>query len=177
MALSDCAVYSGYTKDCRNSIGGIKTIDLVELSAKNTFTYASGAITAFTLTTGKKFYTFEQEQAVATASDNLKPNAANGSLYYEHSLNLIIPKRSAATSYLIKTLAQNDLMAIVTTNDETPTYWLLGGTNGLKMQDSTASFGTALADMNGYNLQFLGMEVTEALQVPSNLISTLRSPA
>jgi hypothetical protein len=178
MPLSDCAVISGYTQNCRDSIGGIKAVALVELSAKSTFTYASGAATAFTLNTGKKVYPFALEQATATASDDPKPNAANGTLYYEHKLNFMIPKRSASFSYYLKNLAQNDLIAVITTNDETPQYWVLGATNGLKMVDgSTAPFGTALADMNGYNLQFVANEPIMAIQISANIYTTLLSPA
>jgi hypothetical protein len=176
MALTDCAINQGYPKDCRDSIAGIKTVYLTEQYNKATLTYASGVITAFTLNSGKKFWTVELEQATATASDNLKPNAANGSLYYEQTLNFMIPKRSGNINTFIKTLAVNDLMAIVLGQDGD--YYLLGHSNGLKMQDgSTGSFGTAMSDMAGFNLQFLGMETLYALKVPSNLIATLTSPA
>lgn len=176
MALTSCAINQSYTKDCRDSIGGIKTVYLTELYNQATLTYSSGVISTFTLNSGKKFWTVELEQATATASDNPKPNAANGSLYYEHTLNFMIPKRSGNINTFIKTLAVNDLMAIVL--DQSGDYWLLGHSNGLKMQDgSTGSFGTAMADMNGFNLQLLGMETLYALKVPSNLIATLTSPA
>ena len=173
MALTSCAVITGYTQDCRDEIGGIKTVALVEISAKNTLTYASGAVTAFTLNTGKKMYEYALEQATATSSDDSKPNAANGSFYYEHKLNFIIPKRSASFSFYLKNLAQNDLMAVIKTNHETPQYWLLGALNGLKMQDSTASFGTALADLNGYNLNFMANEPIPALQVSASIYAAL----
>ena len=172
---SSCAIASGFTKSCRDQIGGIKTIYLTELTNKSTLTYSSGLIATFTLSSGKKFWTFEVEQASATASDDLKPNAANGSLYYEHKLTMPLVKRSATMSHVIKLIAQNDVMAIIL--DQNGLYWLLGGLNGLKMQDSTSPFGTAMADKNGYDLQFLGMESLHALQVPSNLITTLTTPA
>ena len=175
MAFENCAIISGYTKDCRNSIGGIKTVYITELQNKSSITSASGAISAFTLTSGKKFWTFELEQATATASEVVKPNGPNGTYYVEQTLNFKVPKRSALFSYQIKNLAQNDLMVIVL--DMNGTYWLLGENNGLKMQDSTNPFGTAMADMNGYDLQFLAMENDNAKTVASKLIATLTTPA
>jgi len=175
MALTDCAILSGYTKDCRSSIGGIKTVYITELANKSSITSASGNISAFSLTSGKKFWTFELEQATATASEVIKPNAANGTYYVEQTLNFKIPKRSATVSYQLKNLAQNDLMVIALTNNGN--YWLLGETNGMKMQDSTNPYGTALADMNGYDLQFLSMEPDMAKTVASGLIAALLSPA
>jgi hypothetical protein len=166
-----CAIASGYTRDCRDNIGGIKTIYITELANKATLTHASSLITAFTLSSGKKFWTFELEQATATAADNLKPNAANGTLYYEHTVSAPFVKRSATMSHVFRLMAQNDVMVIVL--DQNGNYWLLGGNNGLKMQDSTASFGTAMADMNGYVINLMGMDSYQALQVPSNLITGL----
>jgi hypothetical protein len=170
-----CAIASGYTKDCRDSSGGIKIIYVTELANKSTLTHASALISTFTLTSGKKFWTFEVEQATATASDNLKPNAANGSLYYEHTVTMPLVKRSANMSHVIKLIAQNDVMVIVL--DQNGNYWLLGGNNGLKMQDSTSPFGTAMGDLNGYQLNLMGMDSGPALQVPSNLITALTTPA
>lgn len=168
---SSCAIASGYTKACRDSIGGIKTVYIAALADKATLTQASSLVSAMTMNTGKKFWTFEVEQATATGSDNPKPNGPNGSLYYEHTLTLPLVKRSATMSHTIKLLAMQDLMAIVLDNNGN--YWLLGGDNGLKMQDSASPFGTALADKNGYDLQFLAMEPYPAAQVPAGLISGL----
>lgn len=175
MAITDCAITSGYTKDCGDSIGGIKTTYFAPLSNKATLTYVSGAVVTFTLSQGKKFYTFEMNQATGTASDDPKPNATNGSFYVEHKSTLDVPKRSASFSYAIKTLAVQDLMQIVL--DQNGTYWLLGGTNGMRMQDSTSPYGQAMADFNGYKMVFLGMEPTMALQVPANIMAVLLSPA
>lgn len=172
---SSCAIPAGYTKSCRDSIGGIKTIYLTEQANKSTLTHASALIATFTLSTGKKFWTFEVEQGSATASDDPNPNAPNGSLFYSHKLTMPIVKRSANTSHIIRMIAQNDVMAIVL--DQNGNYWLLGQGNGLKMQPSTSPFGTAMGDINGYNLVFEGMDQYSALQVPSNLIATLTSPA
>jgi len=172
-----CAIQSGISNDCRDSIGGIELVYITELANKSTLTYASGSVTALTLTSGKKFYTFEMEQGVGTASDDPKVNASNGTYYCEHKTSLKFNKRTATISYQIKNLAQNNTMQIVKTKDATPKYWLLGYTNGMKMQDSTSPFGTAMADRNGYELEFLGMEPDMAIEIPSNLIPALLAPA
>lgn len=172
---SSCSIASGYTKSCRDSIGGIKTIYLTEQANKSTLTHASALISAFTLSTGKKFWTYEVEQGTATASDDPQPNASNGSLFYSHKVSMPIVKRSATSSHVFKMIAATDIMVIVL--DQNGNYWLLGQGNGLKMQPSTAPFGTAMGDVNGYNLVFEGMDQYTALQVPSNLIATLTAPA
>lgn len=175
MALTDCAILSGYTKDCRSSIGGIKTVYITELANKSSITSASGNISAFTLTSGKKFWTFDLEQAVGNYAEAPKPNAANGSYYVEQTLNIKIPKFSATFSYQVKNLAQNDLMIIVLTMNGN--YILLGENNGCKMQDSTSGSGVAMADFSGYDLNFTAMENDMAKTVASGLIAALTSPA
>lgn len=172
---SSCAIPAGYTKSCRDSIGGIKTIYLTEQANKSTLAHASALITTFTLSTGKKFWTFEVEPATSTASDDPQPSAANGSLFYSHKLTMALVKRSANTSHIVKMIAAVGVMAIVL--DQNGNYWLLGQGNGLNLQPSTSPFGTAFGDVNGYNLVFEGMDQYSALQVPSNLIATLTAPA
>lgn len=175
MALQDCALQSGFTMDCRKSIGGLKAAYAVELYNKATLTNSSGVATAFTLKQGKKFWKFEMEQATGTASVDPQPTAANGSLFFNHNLTIIVNKRSAAFNYQIKALAQNDLMWIVETQEGE--FYLLGGYNGMKMQPSTGPFGTAMGDRNGYELVFLAMEADPEIQVPSNTMTTLLAPA
>lgn len=177
MALSDCAIVSGFTIDCRSDVGGIKTIDIVETSAISSFTYASGTCSAMVMNSGKKYYTFALEQATCTANDDLKPNAANGSIYFEQKFTLIVNKRSASFSYYMKNLAQNNLSAIFTTNDETPRYFVGGLSNGFKLQDGKSGFGTALSDRSGYELNFTAMEVIPFLQISAAIHTQLMSPA
>lgn len=175
-----CNILSGYTNTCRDSIGGIKTIYITELSNKasaTVITSTSGNITnvASFLSTGKKFWTFELTQATANYVQTPKPNSPNGSFYVEQTLGFKIPKFSATFSYQLKNLAQNDLMAIAYTMNGD--YVLLGEKNGLKMQDSTQPSGTAMADFSGYDLVFKAEENDMALLVPSGIISLLTSPA
>jgi hypothetical protein len=171
-----CAIDTGYTRSCRNEIGGIRNVYITELANKNTISPSTGEITSFTLNSGKRFWKYELEIGVGTASDDPKPNAPNGTFYFEQNVSFTLPKRSVALSNAMKNLAVNDLMIIVETNKSE--YYLMGQENGMKMADgSTGPFGTAFADMNGYNLVFQGMEPNEARKVASNLIATLTQPA
>jgi hypothetical protein len=172
---SSCAIASGYTKSCRDSIGGIKTVYITELANKSTLTHSSGLIATFTLSTGKKFWTFEPEQNTVTASDDETPNANNGTQFFEHKCTMPIVKRTATMSHVFRLMGMTDVMIIIL--DQNGLYWLLGGINGMKKQASTNPFGQNMGDMNGYTQVFMGQEPYQALQVPSNLIATLTTPA
>jgi hypothetical protein len=52
-------------------------------------------------------------------------------------------------------------------------YWLLGENNGMAMGDGVGTYGTAMADKTGYELNFNAMEGEDAKQVTSGLIAAL----
>lgn len=171
-----CAINTGYTRSCRDQIGGIRTVYLTELANVTAVTPATGEITGITMASGKKFWKYELELAVGTASDDPKPNAPNGTFYFASTVSFTIPKRSVALSNAMKNLAINDLAMII--EDYAGNLYLFGEENGMKMADgSTGPFGTAMADMNGYNLVFNGMEPQEARLVDSAILAALLLPA
>ena len=166
-----CALTQGYTLDCRDSVGGVKTIYVTELANKASITTASGTITAFTLTAGKKFWTYELMKETANLTENITTSDTNGTLFYDQNLTFTIRKMQASLSQEIKLLAQNRLMIIVL--DRNGKYWLLGQNNGAELQPSTANTGTAFGDMNGYSLVFKTKEESPMNEVASNLIAGL----
>lgn len=170
-----CAINTGYTRSCRDQIGGIQTVYLTELANVTTITSASGNVSGITMASGKKFWTYELELATGSATDDPKANAPNGTFYMESNVTFTIPKRSATISNQIKNLAINDLVMIV--KDYGGTYWLFGATNGMKMGDSKGPFGKAMADMSGYELVFNGMEPYPAYTITPGIIAALLLPA
>lgn len=166
-----CVLTSGYTLDCADSVGGIKKIYITELANKSSVTAASGIITAFTLSAGKKFFTYELQKETSNLVENITRNSANGTTFYEQVLQFTIRKMAASLRNEIKLLAQNQVMIIVL--DRNGKYWLLGEQNGCEMTNSTAATGTAMGDFNGYTLNFQGMEEAPCQEVSSNLIAGL----
>lgn len=171
MALSDCAITSGYTNDCRDGLGGIKNVYLCPHRDVATITSSSGNVSAMTMNNGKVFYKFEMTQATGTAAQTMKPNKANGTFCVEQTINIKIPKTSAALSVAMKTLAIQDLMAIVEKRDGT--FWLFGEANGVSAVDSPVPFGTAMADFSGYDINLMGEESSLAKTVTSSVITSV----
>lgn len=168
-----CALTQGYTLDCRDNVGGIKTVYIAELSRKSALTIAaSGFVTAFTLTSGI-FFTYQLEKETSSLTENIQTNDVNGTLFFEQDLMFTIRKLQASSRNEIKLLAQNRLMVIVL--DRNGKYWLLGSDNGCELQPSTGASGTAMGDFNGYTLNFKAKEETPMPEVSSSLISALTS--
>ena len=170
-----CILTSGYTLDCRDNVGGIETIYVTELANKNAITAASGVITAFTLTAGKRFWVYNIQKETASATENIPDGIANGTLYYDQSLVMTLRKLQATLRNEIYLLAQNNLMIMIKLR--TGKIFLLGQNNGMELQTMASATGTAMGDASNYTLTFVGKETTGMQEVTSALIATLILPA
>jgi len=170
-----CALTSGRALDCRDSVGGIKRLLITELANKATLTTTSGAISAFTLATGKQFWSYEQVRETSNFSEAIQASVENGTLAYETTLTAIFNKGETSTRNQIRLLAQNRLMIIA--EDRNGKYWLLGETNGAELTAGSYASGTAMGDRNGYELTFVAKEAEPMKEVASGLIATLLAPA
>ena len=170
-----CALTSGRALDCRDSVGGIKRLLITELANKATLTTTSGAISAFTLATGKQFWSYEQVRETSNFSEAILASVENGTLAYETTLTAIFNKGETSTRNQIRLLAQNRLMIIA--EDRNGKYWLLGDTHGAELTAGSYASGTAMGDRNGYELTFVAKEAEPMKEVASGLIATLLAPA
>ncbi len=168
---TNCAIIQGYEIPCRNSVGGISEIYLTELENKSTFTATSGVITAFTLSSGKKFWTFKLEKENAEFTEKIVPSVENGTVYYEQEVKFSMKQLSASNRNNIRQIVQNRLFIIV--KDNNGVYWLLGEVNGCDLGASDGKTGKAMGDLNGYSLTFMGKEPAPAQQVTGTLLATL----
>jgi len=168
---TNCAIIQGYEIPCRNSVGGISEIYLTEIENKASLTAVSGIITAFTLSSGKKFWTFKLEKENAEFTEKIVPSVENGTVYYEQEVKFSMKQLSASNRNNIRQIVQNRLFIIV--KDNNGVYWLLGEVNGCDLGASDGKTGKAMGDLNGYSLTFMGKEPAPAQQVTGTLLATL----
>jgi hypothetical protein len=164
-----CALTQSIAKGCKDAVGGIKAIYVTELANKNTLTSTGGVTTAFTLSTGKRFWQYDLAKETANWKEAIK--TANGTTSYEQTVSIKLRKRSAVTSAELHLVAQNYLMIIVQDNNDK--YWLVGEANGAELQDSDSDGGTGFSDFNGYTLNFMGKETSPAKEVTSAIMAVL----
>lgn len=162
----------GFTLDCRDSIGGIRSIMVAELSAVEDYTVSDGEVTAITLADGKNFHKYELRKQTGDFTETIENNDETGTLYFEQELNFQLTRMEAAKRNEIFLVAKADVVVIV--EDRNGKYWLLGAINGLILSGNSTS-GTAMGDLNGYELTFTGQEEEPALEVDSDIISDLLS--
>lgn len=161
-----CALTQGFSLDCKEAIGGIKSIRFATLSD-----YEGLDITA---TTGEVksagsastvFYKYELDKEESSFSDDPQRGSNRGTLFYMPTLTFILSKLDTAKRNEMQLLAKNRVVAIVETREATPSYWVLGAVNGLDFASGTGASGTAAADLNGYTMTFDGMEPDPMLKV------------
>ena len=161
-----CILTSGYTLDCRDQIGGIKQVYFCERNASSTFTQSTGTISAFVLCGSTSFRKYEQNPETATFTEAITPSEANGTLFYDQDLEIVIPKWNVTLRNELYLLAQQPLWVII--KDANDTYKLMGATRFASMQPSTTTNGKAAGDMAGYTLKFKAKEPVAAYFVSSS---------
>ena len=174
-----CAITSGYTIDCRESVGGVQTVYLIENSALydasgNTRVLdTSGTVTAITKNTGKRFWKFEVPRGTAMASTNLTGSQENGTIYFTHEVMFPINSRTATIRNTITTLAKNRVTFVTVEMDGTARMY--GRDFGLFLDKAEGGSGTAAGDRNGSMLTFTSNEKDDFLVVPASIVATLET--
>lgn len=165
-----CALTQGFVLDCKESVGGIKSVRFVEFDNVASIAYAAGVAT-LTMVASKKFWKYAQVRETSSFTETITANVQNGTIFYQQELTAILNKLAAATRNEILLLAKNRLMAIV--EDMNGAFWLLGAKNGVDITGGNSATGTASGDRNGYTLTFQGMEADPIWSVSSAAISAI----
>jgi hypothetical protein len=169
-----CALTQGYSLDCRDSAGGVKSVYFIELDNVTGVTSSSGVVSAIAKANNKRFWKYNLQRATAEWTEEYQDSDENGTSFNKETLNMIFNKMQAATRNEIAILAQNRLLAVV--EDRNSKYWLVGKENGLQRQGGKAGTGKSLGDRNGYEVTLGGEEKDSALEVNSAVISGLETP-
>lgn len=165
-----CALTQGFVLDCKESVGGIKSVRFVEFDNVASIAYAAGVAT-LTMVASKKFWKYAQVRETSSFTETITANVQNGTIFYSQELTVILNKLAAATRNEILLLAKNRLMAIV--EDMNGSYWLLGAKNGLDITGGNSATGTASGDRNGYTLTFVAQEADPMWSISGAVINSL----
>ena len=173
--MATCDLTAGYSKPCRDNTGGIKYIQVVELTNVSTYTEASGEISAITLANGTRMWKWDLEPDLSNAQAVLTASRENGTIYSAQTVNITLNDNRKETRNQIMLLAKNDLFVIVAhVNGD---FEAFGVDNGMTLATSTQDSGTAKADRNGNVIALTGMEKEQPYKVASGIIAGLLIPA
>lgn len=153
-----CNITSALALDCMNSIGGLKTAWILAGEITST-TEVAGEITDI-VGTGS-FYEFQLAKDTAFYNETINVSNANGTVFYQGELTIVLQKMSAEKRNQILLLAANRDLRIAFEDNNGVTY-IAGLSRGMVMSSGTAATGTAVADLNGYTLVFQSQEPASA---------------
>lgn len=148
-----CELSTGFTLDCKDGIGGIKQIVLVDKTLVTGFTLdANEIVTTILGPASGDLYTYELPTQTGSFEETINFNRDNGTVFYTQTVNVMLHKLSSAKRLELQTVATARVVVFVL--DTNGNWWAVGYENGADLSTSTAATGTALGDMNGFTLAF-----------------------
>ena len=153
-----CDLTAGRLWECKEQVGGIKTVYFADFGDLTGLTVSNGAIS--TGLTGKTLYRYELPDYTGNLTETLTASAESGTLFYEQALEITLHKLRAADSDEIKLLAKGRPHCIVVDNNDN--QLLLGFQKGLNVTTVAGQTGTQAGDLSGYVLSFTASEVQAA---------------
>jgi hypothetical protein len=167
-----CELSTGFTLDCKDGIGGIKQIVLVDKTEVTSFNLdANEIVTAINGPASGDLYTYELPTQTGSFEETINFNRDNGTVFYTQTVNVMLNKLSSAKRLELQNVAQARVIVFV--EDTNGNWWAVGYEYGADLSTSTAATGAVLGDMNGYTLAFVHETAKRAYKLslaPSELI-------
>ena len=157
-----CDLTAGRLWECKEQVGGIKTVYFADFGDLTGLTVGTGADAGKITTglTGKTLYRYELPDYTGNLTETLTASAESGSIFYDQVLEITLHKLRAVDSDEIKLLAKGRPHIIVKDNNDN--LLLLGKIKGMNVTTVAGQSGTAAGDMSGYVLSFTGSEYDAA---------------
>jgi hypothetical protein len=148
-----CELNIGFGLDCKDGIGGIKKIVLIDRSNVDSFTFdADEVVTVITADDEDAIYTYELPTQTGSFEETINFNRDAGTIFYTQTVNVMLNKLSAAKRLELQNVATSRVIVFV--NDTNDNWWAVGYEYGADLSTATAGTGTVLGDMNGFTLAF-----------------------
>ena len=168
-------ITTGRELACKDSVGGIKAVIFVSNTSTNfidPIEYGSNREILGINNNVVGCFKYELK-GTSSLEQTITASVDNGTLFYEQTLNLTLPKLTALDTKEIKLLAASRPQIIV--QDYNNNYIIVGLTSGADVSGGTIVTGTAMGDMSGYTLTFSAMESEPAahLQVDDDTNNVL----
>lgn len=172
MACSNYTI-AGIAQACKDSIGGVKTIYVAKRENMDMAgaTVSNGVITPVTADTANfKKYAVRRATSSATSTLQVSDNAGNS---WQTELALQFMKQDAAKRSEVMALSEEGIVVVFT--DSNNNSWFLGYDYPVEASAATAETGTALSDLNGYNITLQDNSMELPYSVAAAWMATLEA--
>ena len=157
-----CNLTKGRNITCRDGIGGIKAVYLVQHDELTSYVAASGEVTDLDLGSGDDIYKYTLKRGTGSITETATGSSENGTIFYTHSCNVKLHDLTKEDQNEIKLLGQQRLVMFAELNQLSSggknKIVAMGLDNGMELTTGTGTSGVALGDMSGYDWTFEGQE-------------------
>jgi hypothetical protein len=162
-----CDLTLGRTEVCKDTVGGLKALYLVNYDDITSYTYdVTSTDLIATIVGGVTINAYKYElKGTNTFDTTITTSRENGTSYAESTLSVVLKKQDIATHKEIKLLSYGRPRVVVEFNNGD--FQLMGLEHGAELTTAAISSGTALGDLNGYTLTMVAME-----KIPPNFIDS-----
>ena len=164
-----CLLTSGFALDCKDAVGGVKSIHLINWAASG-FTVASGEVTATTVASGD-VYDYELPKGTGSLTITTNVSVENGTSFNQSDVVFKLRRLSTTKRNEMKLLAQGRCYCIVKNNNDE--YWLVGKEYGCDVTAMVANTGTAMGDSNGYEVTLSAIEAEAPFKLQASVVTAL----
>ena len=164
-----CSLTSGFSLDCKDSVGGVKAIHLINFAATG-FTVSGGEVTATTIASGS-VYTYDMPKGVGSMTTTTNVSQENGTVFNQTDVVARLRKLATTKRNELKLLAQNRVFCVV--EDNNANYWLVGKEYGCDITAMTQETGTAMGDNYGYNFTLSAIEAESPYKLQTSVVTAL----
>ena len=160
-----CDLANGRLEVCKDAVGGIDAVYFInygDYAYPTDVTYVSGTDTISAVSGVTSLYKYELK-GTNSFEQVVNSSRENGTTFVEQTLTMTLKKQDATTHKSVKLLAYGRPHVIIRNRNNQ--FFLAGLEHGMELTTANVSNGTAMGDLNGYTLTFVGQE-----QLLANLI-------
>ena len=150
-----CDLTAGGLTPCKDSLGGIKNLYLVDFGDP-TFAINESGSDEITDITGTFQYAKYEVKGDASMETTLTSSRENGTTFFEQNITANLRKLTKEDNKELKLMAYGRPHVLIQTRDDK--FFWVGVENGCEVTGGTAVTGTALGDLQGYTLTLQAME-------------------
>tara|TARA_R110000824_G_scaffold243613_3_gene432365 strand:+ start:16 stop:546 length:531 start_codon:yes stop_codon:yes gene_type:complete len=167
--MSCSILQKGRNLPCLKSVGGIKSIILVDFGDLGTLSVTGAEVT--TISTTPAGYRYLVKPGSSGMEETITASAENGTVYYDQNVTIQLQKLDKETQSELQDVAKGNPHVFV--EDFNSNTFLVGAYNGADVSAGTIGTGTALADFTGFSMTFTAQETLPAFFCASAVVSAL----
>lgn len=153
-----CEITTGRLEVCKDVVGGLDAIYFInygDYSFPADVAYVASTDTIDTIANVTSLYKY-QLKGTNTFDQVITSSRENGTSFVEQTLSVVLKKQDAATHKTVKLLSYGRPNVVVKTRNNQ--FFLAGLEHGMELTTANVSNGTAMGDLVGYTLTFVGTE-------------------